>query len=83
MFNALIIAFYATISAGGLALIKYNAIASVLGIMGITLYGAGFAIWIGYIVKSLPLSVAFPLASGSVAVALFLLDYFVEGRFSI
>ncbi|MEX0697899.1 MAG: hypothetical protein WD099_10175 [Dongiaceae bacterium] len=60
---------YAAISAFGLYLIKdAPALFSVRALVGGLLYGGGFGIWIAML-RVFPLSVAFPLAAGSLIVA--------------
>lgn len=69
MLKAAVIALYALISAYGLYRIKAaTEIASFGFLIGCIFYGSGFLIWI-YILRILPLSVAFPLAAGCLMVA--------------
>ena len=69
MLKAAVIAIYALISAYGLYRIKAaTEIVSFGFLIGCILYGSGFLIWI-YILRILPLSVAFPLAAGSLLIA--------------
>ena len=60
---------YAAISAFGLALIKQApALADPRALTGAVFYAGGFAIWI-FILRLFPLSIAFPVAAGSLVVA--------------
>jgi multidrug transporter EmrE-like cation transporter len=60
---------YAAISAFGLALIKQApALIDPRALTGAAFYAGGFAIWI-LILRLCPLSVAFPVAAGSLVVA--------------
>lgn len=64
-----IIVFYAMISSYGLYLLKSaHSIYSLGYIIGFVIYGTGFIIWL-YILKSYPLSTAFPTAAGAMIVA--------------
>jgi multidrug transporter EmrE-like cation transporter len=61
--------FYAAISAFGLYLIKdAPTLLSTRALIGGLLYGGGFGIWI-VMLRIFPLSVAFPIAAGSLIVA--------------
>ena len=56
---------YALVSVAGMVLLKgAGSRFSVKGAVGFALYLAGFAIWIGIILRIMPLSKAFPLAAG-------------------
>ncbi|MEE2690919.1 MAG: hypothetical protein VX640_05180 [Pseudomonadota bacterium] len=66
---ALIIALYVLVSVSGLTLIKSaEQMVSAPFAAGMALYGGGFLIWIFIILRSLPLSVAFPVAAGALIV---------------
>lgn len=57
---------YATISVAGMVLLKgASSPFSLKGVIGFALYLAGFAIWIGIILRIMPLSQAFPMAAGA------------------
>lgn len=57
---------YAVISVAGMVLLKSaGSPFSPKGGLGFLLYLAGFAIWIGIILRIMPLSQAFPLAAGA------------------
>jgi multidrug transporter EmrE-like cation transporter len=61
--------FYTVISVAGMVQIKgAEAILTARFISGFTLYVVGFFIWIGIILRLLPLSSAFPIAAGSLMV---------------
>lgn len=69
MNNLLMITGYALISAYGLAKIKDAALyTSIDFAIGSVCYGLGFVLWL-HLLRSLPLSIAFPIASGAVVVA--------------
>lgn len=57
---------YVILSVAGLAFVKAadNPV-SLRFVIGGALYGAGFLIWIFAILRTLPLSIAFPLAAGA------------------
>jgi multidrug transporter EmrE-like cation transporter len=66
---SLITVLYAAISASGLYLIKdAPTLMSSRALIGGLLYGGGFCIWIAML-RVFPLSVAFPVAAGSLIVA--------------
>ena len=61
---------YILCSSAGFVLVKKSSeIASIYFVLGNALYVLGYIIWIGIILRSLPLSVAFPLASAGLLVA--------------
>ena len=63
---SLAILVYTFVSVSGLSLIKSSEqLASLKFLSGAFLYGLGFLIWIGFILRNLPLSIAFPVASGA------------------
>jgi len=65
----LVIVFYASVSAFGLYLIKdAPTLLSSRAFVGAVFYGSGFCIWIA-ILRAFPLSIAFPVAAGSLIVA--------------
>jgi multidrug transporter EmrE-like cation transporter len=67
---------YAAISAYGLYLIKDAAtLLSTRTLIGGLLYGGGFCIWIAML-RAFPLSIAFPVAAGSLIVATHLIGRF-------
>ena len=60
---------YVLVSIAGLSLIKSAGTAfTPSGIIGFAFYGLGFLLWIFVILKSMPLSVAFPVAAGALIV---------------
>lgn len=66
---SLITVLYAAVSAYGLYLIKdAPALMSSRALVGGLLYGGGFCIWIAML-RVFPLSIAFPVAAGSLIVA--------------
>lgn len=61
-----LLAGYVVISVTGMVLIKgSDSIVSVKGLTGFALYLAGFLVWIGVILRVMPLSQAFPMAAGA------------------
>ena len=57
---------YTLLSVAGMALIKAApALLSPKWLVGFALYLAGFVIWMGVILRIMPLSQAFPIASGA------------------
>ena len=57
---------YAIVSVAGMVLLKSaGSPFSPKGVVGFGLYVAGFAIWVGIILRIMPLSQAFPLAAGA------------------
>lgn len=57
---------YTLVSVTGMALIKAApAVLSLRWLLGMALYVAGFLVWIGVILRVMPLSQAFPLAAGA------------------
>jgi len=57
---------YTLLSVAGMALIKAApALLSPKWLVGFALYLAGFAIWMGVILRLMPLSQAFPIAAGA------------------
>ena len=81
-FKILLLVAYSISSAIGLSLLKYFPVFSVQGLFGVFFYGGAFLFWITYIIKQMPLSSAFPIASGMIVVALFLVTFFIEKTFS-
>ena len=66
---AALILFYVLVSAFGLY--KLKAASSWFGwefLVGFVMYGSGFIVWL-YILRNFPLSVAFPVAAGSLIVS--------------
>jgi multidrug transporter EmrE-like cation transporter len=60
---------YTVVSVTGMVLLKAaGSPFSAKGIVGFALYLAGFVIWIGIILRVMPLSQAFPLAAGALMV---------------
>lgn len=60
---------YVSLSVGGLTLIKLSeSTVSVRFLLGAVLYGSGFLVWIFWILRALPLSIAFPLAAGTLMI---------------
>lgn len=80
-FKILLLVIYSISSAIGLSLLKYFPILSMQGLFGVFLYGGAFLFWITYIIKQMPLSSAFPIASGMIVVALFLVTFLIEKTF--
>ena len=80
MRNLLVMLIYVLVSAFGLYRIK-----SAIGVfstdfaIGFALYGLGFLIWM-YILIRMPLSVAFPIAAGSLILATQVIGYFLLGE---
>ncbi|ADM10426.1 hypothetical protein PB2503_11909 [Parvularcula bermudensis HTCC2503] len=69
---------YTLLSVGGLAMVKSASdIWSVQFMAGSTLYGLGFLIWFGILLRALPLSVGFPIAAGSLIVGTQIMGAFV------
>jgi multidrug transporter EmrE-like cation transporter len=69
MKNLLFILLYSVVSSAGLTMLKLAPqLVSLTFVVGFGLYGIGFLMWL-YILKILPLSVAFPIAAGSLLVA--------------
>ncbi len=65
----LVLLVYTVSSVSGLTLIKASTTSfSIPFVAGAALYGGGFLMWIFLILKMLPLSVGFPLASGMLIV---------------
>lgn len=81
-FKIILLAIYSISSAIGLSLLKYFPLLSAQGLLGGVLYGGAFLFWILYLIKLMPLSSAFPIASGMIVVALFLVTSFIEKTFS-
>ena len=72
---------YTVISVLGMALIKAADTAfSVKSVVGFALYGAGFLLWIGVILRLLPLSQAFPLAAGMLLLGTQFAGWFALGE---
>ena len=89
MLKFILLIFYVILSISGLSLIKifldnstldintiFSQIVNPYFLTGITLYGAGFLIWI-IILKFMPLSTAFPLASGILIVGTQISGFFL------
>lgn len=73
----LVTVLYAAVSAYGLYLLKdAAALLSTRALVGALFYGAGFCIWIAML-RMFPLSVAFPIAAGSLIVATGLIGRFL------
>ena len=71
---------YAAVSAYGLYLIKDAAtLFSARALYGGLLYGGGFCIWIAML-RAFPLSIAFPVAAGSLIIATHLIGRFYLGE---
>ena len=66
--NIVVITIYVILNLTGLTLISAQQILSINWLTGIFLYGLGFIIWILLILRSMPLSIAFPLAAGSLII---------------
>lgn len=67
--NASLLALYMTISSLGLYALKTaNGAFNAGFVTGLALYGIGFLVWYGLLAR-MPLSVAFPLAAGSLVIA--------------
>lgn len=65
IFRAGLLAFYTIISVAGMTMIKdAQPLFSLKGLLGLGLYVGGFLIWIGVILRIMPMSQAFPLAAG-------------------
>ena len=61
-----LILFYTVISVAGMAMIKNaHSVVTIKFATGFLLYLIGFVIWIGIILRMMPLSQAFPLAAGA------------------
>ncbi len=76
-----LILFYTVISVAGMAMIKGadTPISLKFG-AGFVLYGLGFLIWIGIILRMMPLSQAFPLAAGSLILGTQIAGWMVLGE---
>jgi multidrug transporter EmrE-like cation transporter len=60
---------YVALSIAGLTIVKSSGFGfSLPCLMGLMLYGLGFVVWMAVILKAMPLSVAFPLASGALLI---------------
>jgi multidrug transporter EmrE-like cation transporter len=71
---------YAAVSAYGLYLIKdASTLLSLRAGIGAVLYGGGFCIWIAML-RLFPLSIAFPVAAGSLIIATNLIARFLLGE---
>lgn len=80
MTNAWLFCAYVATSAAGLVLIKQTAeVWSWRFAAGLLLYGAGFLVWL-WLLRRLPLSMAFPAAAGALIAATVLGGYFVLGE---
>ncbi len=78
--NIALMLFYVSVSAYGLFLIKSSKeIFSSTFLAGVAMYGFGFLLWL-WILMRLPLSVAFPIAAGSLIVATVLVGFFLLGE---
>ena len=77
LFTLLTLAAYTAISVSGLTLLKLSdgSFFTWYGAIGGFLYGIGFIIWYG-ILTQLPLSVAFPIAAGSLVFGTQAVGYF-------
>ena len=68
---------YTVVSVAGMVLIKAaDHPVSIKGGMGLALYVAGFLLWIGVILRLMPLSQAFPIAAGALMVGTQLAGWF-------
>lgn len=77
LYGILLFATYTTVSCSGLYLMKASeSLISVRFVIGGTLYAAGAAMWI-VILRIFPLSMAFPVAAGSLIVTTTLTGYFL------
>lgn len=77
---ALVFCAYVLASAAGLVLIKLaDAIVSWRFAAGFVLYGAGFLVWL-WLLRRLPLSVAFPIAAGALIATTVLGGYLFLGE---
>jgi len=80
MINVWLFCSYVLVSAAGLVLIKQAAeVYSGRFVTGFLLYGAGFLIWL-WILRRLPLSMAFPAAAGALITATVLGGYLFLGE---
>lgn len=80
MNSLLLITGYALISAYGLAKIKDASLyISVDFAIGTICYGLGFLVWL-HLLRSLPLSIAFPIASGAVVIATQMFGFWLLGE---
>jgi len=67
--NALLLVAYVTVSSSGLYTLKIaNGTIGLNFLIGLAFYGVGFLMWYGLLTR-MPLSVAFPLAAGSLVIA--------------
>ena len=69
----LILLVYATISSYGLYKLKAEELLSLPFLIGFGFYGLGMLIWLG-ILRTTPISVAFPVAAGSLIIATQLIE---------
>lgn len=76
--NSLIITLYVITSVAGLVFLKLSQgrIFSTAGMSGASLYGIGFLMWY-WILTRVPLSIAFPIAAGGLAVGTQIAGHFV------
>lgn len=80
MINAGLFALYVLVSSFGLFKLKSaSGILSLDFLLGFTLYGLGFLIWY-YVLTRLPLSVAFPIAAGSLVIGTQAVGYLFLGE---
>jgi multidrug transporter EmrE-like cation transporter len=79
--NLALLTAYVLVSVIGLHFLKTSAgtVLSVPFVLGLSCYGAGFALWY-LMLTSLPLSVAFPLAAGALIVGSQLVGHFLLGE---
>ena len=77
--NASLILIYVIVSVSGLTLIKGASVVSVRFAAGLTLYVAGFGLFY-LILNRLPLSVAFPVAAGSLMLGTQISGWYVLGE---
>jgi multidrug transporter EmrE-like cation transporter len=77
---AIVTVLYAAASAYGLYLLKdASTLLSLRAAVGAVLYGGGFCIWIAML-RVFPLSIAFPVAAGSLIIATHLIARFLLGE---
>lgn len=75
--NITILIIYILLNLIGLTLLKNSqSIISYHGIGGMFLYGLGFIIWLFVILRAMPLSIAFPLAAGSLMIGTQIFGYY-------
>lgn len=82
--NIGLLALYVVVSSLGLFVLKMaSGPLSTHFVVGLALYGLGFAIWYGMLTR-MPLSVAFPIAAGSLVMATQIVGYlFLDERLQL